>query len=1856
MRIDQMTADPFIGAVAEAPPAPTPAPTPPATPPTQDPFIGATAAEVSPPAPPAPAEPKPTPPAADPFIGATAQEIAPPAQPQSAAPAQSHIDLDETGHGIPTTPPPAPAQPVTPPAPGPANIFGMTAPTGQPVTPPTVAFNPSFQRLSGPARTAKDEAQRLRETQGRIDALTTEKRSGMWNTVDKQFPPETAYAAMRELPTEDNQKKFADSLVRSVYGNDPAKKIAEEDAQAGDVRSNTTGSFTTDLAGNTHYRTPQEVQKDLATAPSTDKYGNPATPQAKLAARMIVDAGGWDKMTPTNKAAFHHLMETAAGVQEQLHLPRQNDPARSDSTGSAFIQSAAQGASSIPGMDVPSILGGSDPLLDEEYQKNLADLAKKNPLSSKAGSFAGGALNPVNRIGGGLVGKALAPIIGETAGGLSALTSGSVGTLTKTVAQSAFENATFGGSLTLAQQVADGHINLDDVLAEAAKQGVLGPAFHFTVGAGMEGLHKLSSLRDAMPPAERTKFDSAIYDAVKKQRDAGVNQQPSEPVAQEPAPPAAVPTREIPNAVQEQKAEVVPVRQTPNGGGEVPEGNPQGGETAQPTPTEETPPQAGERAVAGEPAEVAPQTPAPASPQPVSGDVAPNADVAPDNPQPAPGGQPDWVRERLIAEGKNPDRMLNEIDAARPKTGEQLANDPLMSWLKKNNPPMADRLQRGDLSAKEYSQLLKESQPAPSGAVVPEGNVKTETPATPVVSKTETAAAPPTTYTRAQLEAMTTTENGTPSVKGAKKIVDIGKALGVVKGSLKTRIEGILAAQEVARPVAPPVDSEAGNLTGKPTGASDLTGQPDPRNVVPPDAESKPMPIPAEEKAPSDSLLSDPSYKLKPGQNETPELAQMRTRIERLRAAADAADASEKDWGKTTGGRYRKLADQLMDEYFSKGGREPDRTDIAEDGSEANASLPAKDAESEGRVEGVAPLNSSLVSRAPEDAVPAPDNTPSVGRKGEEVGKPVEDGVNNAPHDPQKRTAESAPTQTPGGEAMYSGLPLGLKPNGSPMSLRDLYHRARDFFSIDALPTVRRKSQDAANKLAGHASAPLAVTPEARSLMSRILPERYKDSDFTTKTMDLLNKNDILGGYDERRTQAKEERAKGNDDAAERLDAMADDIAKAHDLKAMDDEVKAGIADPEIKKAFENWRDIYGKESEAYYRRLKQLGSTDPLESRGRYLGTRVNLKPVTDESPAGEVAPGSGGAGNLRNPSVKRDKFDRMAKLTGEYDTDMQSVLENSLGQRMNETTKLDAYDALAKAGLASLRDPGSKAPKEGWQRIEGANVPGPGGTRVAKDLWVEPDSFRQVRDALNLSLKEKPLPIASAINMAQLKGIIDPLVHSRNLVSAVAQSQGGKTIIGDFAKKFPGVNYEEAIRSIAQKHAEVVADTPAVRDKIAMLAKNAMLRGDVEDAGATHKVIQAVDTASRLVLNDRFDDLAQRGLKKDTLQNRRDFVNQAGQYNRRLMGPVMRTLKDWGISPFVVAGRNFNRQAVRAVTGGSPGSAPDLKSALQTRLTNVLTATLGTAVAAATTNYLLYGSMTGKAGVPVGGIYLGTDDDKGNPKYIDLLQFNLVRRGLAVTGLGSIIDGLGRGESWKRMAGNAATSITNSQLHPLAGPAAKFATTVTTGAEPQVPFKQISPDVPGDGINNWGRRITKAAENVNPLLASGMREIDSRIRGTPTESTPDQPGILDTLKKQVAGIAGIKSGRNPGSEAMQIARDLRFHPGNTADFTPEMKAKYELKNKLADAYRDNKDSAGISKAYHAGQITVADAKDIATRAKMTPLQYAIHTLSPDNAIKVYDAATKDEKQELHDAIRLKIGISRQSNEAKQTLLSKLQ
>ena len=252
-------------------------------------------------------------------------------------------------------------------------------------------------------------------------------------------------------------------------------------------------------------------------------------------------------------------------------------------------------------------------------------------------------------------------------------------------------------------------------------------------------------------------------------------------------------------------------------------------------------------------------------------------------------------------------------------------------------------------------------------------------------------------------------------------------------------------------------------------------------------------------------------------------------------------------------------------------------------------------------------------------------------------------------------------------------------------------------------------------------------------------------------------------------------------------------------------------------------------------------------------------------------------------------------------------------------------------------------------------------------------------------------------------------------------------------------------------------------------------------------------------------YKNLVRRGLVEDTPANRREWVNQMGQYNPRLMGQFQRFFKDAGFSPFIVAGRNFNRMAMRRITMDPGVKAVSPKAAVEMRAIEAF-GTIATLFAVpALANYLLTGSPGGRPGTKMGQIDTGKDDE-GKHVVIDPAQWTGHRRGLRISGLQAVIEGAQRGETRGRITQNVIRDIMGGVIHPWAGPAVNAASVGYTGYSPGGYKESENP-------KDYGANIMAALQQLNPAAEALLK---GKTKGT---------GGLKEMGMSLGGAAGLKT-----------------------------------------------------------------------------------------------------------------------------------
>lgn len=842
-------------------------------------------------------------------------------------------------------------------------------------------------------------------------------------------------------------------------------------------------------------------------------------------------------------------------------------------------------------------------------------------------------------------------------------------------------------------------------------------------------------------------------------------------------------------------------------------------------------------------------------------------------------------------------------------------------------------------------------------------------------------------------------------------------------------------------------------------------------------------------------------------------------------------------------------------------------------------------------------------------------------------------------------------------------------------TVSNLIQRARDQMTIDPVPGLKRLG--VSTQARQHAAARVATPYVVRDILAKVFPDEYANPETMALTIDVINKDNILGGYDEFLRLAREASAAQDTDMAQRWQNLADAIGDKQDIARLEADVEGARQNPQIVANIERWKQVVNSELDRMYNEMKRVDPDTERESRGRVFGARVNLLP---ESRAAEMKGFAdlsqpmpqGVSSSYRNPNVKKDKFMRLARFTGQYSTDAEAVLTNVIGPRLNEVTKLRFYDALTDSGATVELDYG-EAPPDKIQGHKAARLPikvpqtGEGGvTRmVEKVLYVRGDLVGEIRSVLGTDIPIPNSAMAKFLTTIQLAQLTDMTAHLKNIHTVLASAPATRSAFADALRRLPVVGTVDATARIINVTRDIVADTPESRAEQASMAKLGLIRPEYPLIGLQkitrgQQVIHHVDTASRIVMNRFFDDLVKAGRVTDTEENRASFVQQIGEYNRRLMGPIMRAMRDAGFAPFVVAGRNFNRQARRLLTGNPGVEASTLGESAKMRLVNILSGMVAASVLPALLNLLTTGSFGGRPGTPIGAWDLGKEEDeRGRHRVIDLMQIVGIRRGLRGTGAGAVVEGLREGQTWDEIIGHAGQDIASTVMHPWMGPALGFSYQTVTGKRLDLRGGPEAPEAlnVGGGGKQYLENARTALENQNPLLAGVLSPLID-----PVESTEEAPkrsllrlGIyaaspVTMLLDEGSYATRVRQGLVKGptsafgvydlqSPAQKILSEDRRRRGAFSRTVSQVEAR-QVKDKLHEDERAGKNiSTDLEQAVADGKLTMRQAHDFRSNSGMSPLALQIkYAPLNESTIRAFEAMDGKQKDETRMTMALKL------------------
>jgi hypothetical protein len=570
-------------------------------------------------------------------------------------------------------------------------------------------------------------------------------------------------------------------------------------------------------------------------------------------------------------------------------------------------------------------------------------------------------------------------------------------------------------------------------------------------------------------------------------------------------------------------------------------------------------------------------------------------------------------------------------------------------------------------------------------------------------------------------------------------------------------------------------------------------------------------------------------------------------------------------------------------------------------------------------------------------------------------------------------------------------------------------------------------------------------------------------------------------------------------------------------------EYQAYLNEPAVKTAIARHIALWDQVIGPMYRKAMQIDDSVELPGRGLQTGARVNLFSPKDEpgAPQRNMVQGIG-QGNLTGTMRRRSPFGQQATGAGRtYNTNYHDMMANTYGRQLEVANKNAFENQLVDSGHAVIANVGERPTLPDGEEttsfplkrtgivIKGAEGE-PRPMQVNRNIYVRKRLAGEYRAAANVDLLQMPWlakKLTGGFNHAALAGLTDATVHIQNLASAlftrpsVAGGALTDTLLSTFGRADVPVTIVKAlVKSLKDNN-----------EQLSQLAEIGALRPEFPTRNPGAKVIQWADKTTRLVLDDAYKKMVEQGLVEDTETNRREFVNQVGQYNRRAQNSFVRLGRDTGIAPFATAGTTFNALGIRTALMDPGVKATSTPAALALRA-NVLSKWVGGVTLVASLNYLTTGKVAGRPGVPIGNVDTGKTDENGRPLSIPVFDLLGLGRAMRVTGARGAMTAYRNGLTPGDTVDATGRDIANTQLAPwTGGPTGRILSSVLN--EPfGYGLPKPNPIVP-PGDSQIASNLKQAFIHSNPILASAYAR--------------SQPGVstLDALRQQIPRLVPTPS-----------------------------------------------------------------------------------------------------------------------------------
>jgi hypothetical protein len=542
---------------------------------------------------------------------------------------------------------------------------------------------------------------------------------------------------------------------------------------------------------------------------------------------------------------------------------------------------------------------------------------------------------------------------------------------------------------------------------------------------------------------------------------------------------------------------------------------------------------------------------------------------------------------------------------------------------------------------------------------------------------------------------------------------------------------------------------------------------------------------------------------------------------------------------------------------------------------------------------------------------------------------------------------------------------------------------------------------------------------------------------------------------------------------------------------------------------------------------------------------------------------------------------------------------------------------------------------------------------THVEKTMWVAGDKLHtSLRQVVDTDMKTKPNYFGQRLTNIQLAQVIDAAAHMKNIHTIIAYSPVTRSTFYNAARKLPVLGTVDTIARLVKKWRDLEADTPEIRRQIAEMAQNGMMRSDFHGHGNSPlsvlgKVIKHGDKAARVIGSEVFDIMVENNLVENTMTNRRQFVQQMGEYNGRLLSQAMNVARRSGFAPFVVAGTTFNRMGMKQLTGSPGVPALNKKAALRMRIENISGIPIKLATVAML-NLAFTGMLGGRPGTPIGSVDFGMDEDeRGKHLTWDMLSLGGERRGMRLTGLNALANGLKEGQSAGEIGLNAFNDAAGTLSHPWIGPAPGFLIEGATGRQFDLRAAPAHSEARnmGDGLAQIGENYRAALKDLNPFLygiGTAVPLVNRYIEpiGEDTEKNA-LTRVIEGVGAPVLMALGRREVKSPASKLMtQIQQAQATYTATPERVTAREHARTILKEAKEQGLTPEIEEK-IKNAVQNGTIDIAQVSRLRENATYKPIAVRLKYMNSNvpDLIRVWERMTPEEQQDSRQVMLAKLG-----------------